>query len=96
MDIKRIGIGMVFGFCIIWSCFFVIYGAVQLYTRSERIEILEAWKTQTNVLELKVEEYERITKALPVLRQLITPVGWLELEARAESNRQEKIRNAKK
>lgn len=95
MDKEQIWQWMLFGFCITWG-FLATYGVTQLYTRSERIEILEAYKAQTNILELKVEEYERITAVLPALRQLLTPVVWLEIEALAERNRQEKIENAKK
>jgi hypothetical protein len=96
IDAKRMILAIViFSFVIVWSCF-AIYGIVQTYKKPAHTELLEAWKDRTVALELEIEEYERITKALPVLRQLINPKGWLEIEALAERNRQEKIGNAKR
>ena len=86
---------IIFGFCTVW-CVFAIYGMIQFCTASERAEAIEGWKAKTIDLELKVEKYERLIPTLPVLRQLLTPVPWLELEALSERNRQEKIENAKK
>lgn len=91
MDKKRILIVIVlFDFCMAWAGF-AVYGVSQLYTYTDRVEIVEELKAKVITLELKVEEYERISKALPVLRQLITPLGWLEIDALAERNRQEKM-----
>lgn len=86
---------IIFGFWVVW-CFFTIHGIVQLSTAAERAEAVEAWKARAIASELAREEYERIVPILPVLRQLLTPVAWLELKALAERNRQEKIKKTKK
>ena len=90
MDKKQVLITIVlFGFCVAWVGF-AVYGIGQLYTYADRVEMVEVTeelKAKVITLELKVEEYERISKALPVLRQLITPLGWAEVDALAERNR---------
>ncbi len=91
---KRVMIVTIISGVLMAWCGFAVYGMIQFYIASERAEMIEGWKAKTIDLELKVEKYERLIPTLPVLRQLLTPVPWLELEALSERNRQEKVRNA--
>ena len=76
-------------FCIGCSCL-AAYGTLQFCNRNIRFEAIDILKIQIIELELKVEEYERINQSLPVLRQLLTPLVWAELEALAERTKQQK------
>lgn len=79
-------------FIVVWMFLFAIYGGVQLYTCSDRLDLIESQRAKIINLELKVRELKRINNLIPILEQLLIPRQIDELEAGAERVRQKKCR----
>jgi len=77
---------------IVITAFFAAYGTVQLYTRSDRIELIETQQHKIDTLELKVYELRRVHDLTLILEQILTPLQKLELEALNEAIKQGKIK----
>lgn len=60
---------------------FAIYGGCQLYTRSDRLDIVEAQKAEIANLELKVRELRRINDLVLILEQILNSCQIDELKA---------------
>lgn len=71
---------------------FAIYGGCQLYTRSDRLDIVEAQKAEIANLELKVRELRRINNLVLILEQILNPCQIDELKAANAQIEQKKWR----
>lgn len=95
--LSRIVFGMAIGFfviCLLYSGYCIYMTKIEmrekLQIQEEKIQIQEQ---EINSLQLQIEDYERIKPILPILRQLLTPLTWLELEALAEQREQRGVKN---
>jgi hypothetical protein len=66
------------------------YGGINLYTRTNRLDLVEAQRVELVNCELKIRELRQINSLIPVLEQLLTGCQIDELDAGAEVIRQNK------
>lgn len=66
------------------------YGSINLYTRTNRLDLVEAQRVELVNCELKIRELRQINNLIPILEQLLNPCQIDELNAGAEVIRQNK------
>lgn len=69
------------------------YGGINLYIRTDRLDLAETQRVKLVNCELKVRELRQINSLAPILEQLLTSCQVDELKAAGELSRQKKIKN---
>jgi hypothetical protein len=79
-----------------FSIMLAVYGSILFYSRTDRLDFVEALRVETANCRLKVRELRRNDSLAPVLEQLLTPCQIDELEAGAEVIRQKRNKNSER